>query len=276
MNSFFFDTNYETILKRTKVTKIALKEVNKKALIKLNEEDILNVLNLLKPSRVRVGFLDFKRVYKLSDDLELGEIVDITKKFVCNHVFLNIPTFNDFEEEKVLLVEKLDEIIKFFKREKIKVSFHLDYQINSAITAYLITKIKELNFIFDSAKCFKHQKSISTYYRLIKERINVLIVNDLTNKNEPTLLLQGKGQIKEMSERLKFENYKGDVIYDFNLLDYLENRKKIYKKRFPLFKGKSFDNYLAIEERLGLTKESDLAYENLFINQFNLLDHLFK
>ena len=161
-------------------------------------------------------------------------------------------------------------------KEKIKISFHLDYQINSAKVAYIITKIKEINFVFDSAKCFSNNKSISSYYRLLKDRIDILIVNDVNDKFEPTLMLYGKAQLKEMQERLKFDNFKGDIIYDFNLEEYLDNRSALYKKRLPFLRGKLYNSHLFIEEKLNLTKDSEVSYDELFINQFSLINKIFK
>lgn len=276
MNSFYLNTNYFTVLDKLKVSKIVLKEAYNKPLLNLTEEEIFSVLENLKKSKVKVGYLDFDFNYDLDEKIAYETLIKLGKDFACSHFFLKMPKFNDQDEDKEILVSVLEEIIKNFKKEKIKVSFHINYEINSAFIAYIIKNIKEINFIFDSAKCFNYQKSISTYYRLIKDKIDILIINDLTKNYQPTLLLYGSAQIKEMSERLKHDNFKGDVIYDFNLTDYLNSRSSLYKKRLPFLRGKLYQSHLFIEEKLSLTKESELSYEELFITQFNLVNRLFK
>ncbi len=276
MNSCYLDLAYLPLYNELKLSKIALKNVNKKGLISLTLEDENNLEDIVKANKLKIGWLDFDFNYNYDSDFPYDKVVNLVKRFSLNQVILTLPKINDFELDKSEFKEAVINIIKTFRQNRIKVVFQIDYKEDSAIIAYLISEIKEISFVFDSKACFQSDKSISTYYRLLRSKIEIFIVSDIDEKKEATLLGYGKAQLKDMALRLKHDNFKGDILYQFNLDDYLENRNKLYKKRLPFMKGKSFNSHLFIEEKLELTKTDTITYEDLFIKQYNIFSYLFK
>lgn len=276
MNSCYLDLAYLPLYNELKLSKIALKNVNKKGLISLTLEDENNLEDIVKTNKLKIGWLDFDFNYNYDSDFPYDKVVNLVKRFSLNQVILTLPKINDFELDKSEFKEAVINIIKTFRQNRIKVVFQIDYKEDSAIIAYLISEIKEISFVFDSKACFQSDKSISTYYRLLRSKIEIFIVSDIDEKKEATLLGYGKAQLKDMALRLKHDNFKGDILYQFNLDDYLENRNKLYKKRLPFMKGKSFNSHLFIEEKLELTKTDTITYEDLFIKQYNIFSYLFK
>ena len=276
MNSCYLDLAYLPLYNELKLSKIALKNVNKKGLISLTLEDENNLEDIVKANKLKIGWLDFDFNYNYDSDFPYDKVVNLVKRFSLNQVILTLPKINDFELDKSEFKEAVINIIKTFRQYRIKVVFQIDYNEDSAIIAYLISEIKEISFVFDSKACFQSDKSISTYYRLLRSKIEIFIVSDIDEKKEATLLGYGKAQLKDMALRLKHDNFKGDILYQFNLDDYLENRNKLYKKRLPFMKGKSFNSHLFIEEKLELTKTDTITYEDLFIKQYNIFSYLFK
>lgn len=276
MNSCYIKEDIVNVYNDLKLVKIPLRELLNQNILDIDNNLLNEEINKLKEAKIKIGWLDLAFSYSIKEEFDFDNLINLSKITSSNHLVLNLPELKEFETEKEESYQFLNNLIKTFKQAKIKVSFHIDYEINSAKLAHLITKVKGIDFVFNPSLCLINNKSISAYYRLIKNNISLVIINDINEKKEPTLLLYGISQIKEMKERFKLDNYKGDILYDFNLFEYLENREKLYKKRLPFTKGKSFKAHLFIEEKLELNKQSKLTYRDLLINQFNIVNHIFK
>ncbi|MCK9165766.1 MAG: hypothetical protein M0O92_00175 [Acholeplasmataceae bacterium] len=276
MISVYLDNGILNYYQELKLPSLPLRKINGKKILKIPEKELTEIVAQFKKDKIKVGWLDLPFDYLLTADFETDKLSDIAKLFNVNHLFINLPKLIDFNAEKKLLIEVLKSLIRKFKQNKIKLSFHIDYQIDSAILAFIITEIKDLNLVFDAAKCAIFEKSISAYYRLLKNNIDIVVFYDVNEDNEPTLLGYGKAQTMEMAERLKLNKFKGDVLFDCNLSNYHGKRLNLYKKRLPFFKGKQHKSHLFIEEKLALTKESDLTYGELVSLQLNLLEKILK
>ena len=75
------------------------------------------------------------------------------------------------------------------------------------------------------------------------------------------------------------DKYKGDVLLDTNLLEYIDNRKSIYSKLFklPFFRNnKSKKAYEEIEHKLKLTEEDNITFKDLYSSQISLVKRYLK
>ena len=62
--------------------------------------------------------------------------------------------------------------------------FHINYEFTSAYIAFLIKEIPKLNFPL-IRECYENDKSITTYYRLLRNIGNVILYDIDEDKNQP-------------------------------------------------------------------------------------------
>lgn len=258
---------------------IPLRRINGKSIYALTMEELDEINTEFNKQKVAVSQIDIEDKYTLEEPLDINKVIATARLFKTKDVFINLPSYNNFHEEKDALTAYIDDLIHRFRREKINLSFHIDYVDNSAYLAYLIQHNKRIGFVFNPAKAYENQKSITTYYRLLKENINAVIIYDVNKDLYPHLIGYGKTNAIDSLDRLIRDKFKGDIILDTNLLLYINNRFKLYKRRFnlPLIRNKKeLDSYRDIENRLNLNESSNITFEDLVLSQVNLLKKYMK
>lgn len=259
--------------------KFVLRDINHTNIYDLSEEVLDQLETYFKQNKITPLYLDITKTYNVYNVLDVERIIYLAKRFKTKDVLIQVPTIKDFNIEKDILIEQVELILAGIKKEKITITFNLSYETDSAYIAYLINKIKDIKFSFNPGLCYKMDKSVTSYYRLIKNNISYVILFDLNEDKKPSLIGYGKATILEHLDKLKRDGYKGAYVLDTNLMDYVLERQMIYKRKFKLpFFRKNTDKlaYESIESRLGLKEEDEISFDKLYESQVSLIKRYVK
>lgn len=269
-----FSTIEEIIFatKELSIRRIPLRNIEGKNIYDMELEELQEVQESLRKEKIRVSILDITASYDLYNLLDFKKIFSIAKVFNCKDVIIKMPKFNNFEAEKTHILDVYNKIIDDFRKERLNVTFSVDYLINSAYLAFLIQEINNINFSFSPAECYESEKSITTYYRLLKRNINNVILYDVDEHKKPSLLGYGKALILDVIDKLNSDKYKGDIYYDSNLQDYVENRRKTRSSIFSkLFRRKKRRAHIKIDKRLRLDKDQEVELIEILRSQLKFI-----
>lgn len=255
------------------IKRIPLRNVENQNIYFISDEKIKEIDKTLKLNKIRVELIDIDKEYDLYDYFDMRKIASICKTLGCKTVLLKLPVLTNFDAEKEQLVIFLNNLLQEFKKEKLELLFHVNYIINSGYIAYLIKNIKDLYFSYNPAECYFNDKSITTYYRLIRSRIKSISLYDLDENKKPVLIGYGKALVLDIIDSLNRDKYKGNIYYDSNLGEYVKAKKQkqeagFFKRLFSIKKRKSHQN---IDEKLRLEDNEEIDFINLLKGQLKII-----
>ncbi|MDY0316412.1 MAG: hypothetical protein RBQ63_01415 [Acholeplasmatales bacterium] len=269
------------LFKALNLDKFVLRDFNHLNVYDLSEEAIDEVETLFKLNKIRPLYLDITKTYDVYGILDVERLIYLAKRFKTKDILIKVPTIKDFNIEKDIFIEQIQLLLAGVKKDKLNLTFNLSYDVDSAYIAYLIKEIKEIKFSFNPGLCYEKEKSVTSYYRLIKNNLSHVILFDLNENKKPSLIGYGKATILEHLDKLKRDNFKGSYILDTNLLEYVEERQTIYKRKFKipfLKKGRNQNKkaYESIENRLGLAQTDEISFDKLYESQVSLVKRYLK
>ena len=269
------------LFKALNLDKFVLRDFNHLNVYDLSEEAIDEVETLFKLNKIRPLYLDITKTYDVYGILDVERLIYLAKRFKTKDILIKVPTIKDFNIEKDIFIEQIQLLLAGVKKDKLNLTFNLSYEFDSAYIAYLIKEIKEIRFSFNPGLCYEKEKSVTSYYRLIKNNLSHVILFDVNENKKPSLIGYGKATILEHLDKLKRDNFKGSYILDTNLLEYVEERQTIYKRKFklPFFKKSRNQNkkaYESIENRLGLAQTDEISFDKLYESQVSLVKRYIK
>ena len=222
------------LFKALNLDKFVLRDFNHLNVYDLSEEAIDEVETLFKLNKISPLYLDITKTYDVYGILDVERLIYLAKRFKTKDILIKVPTIKDFNIEKDIFIEQIQLLLAGVKKDKLNLTFNLSYDVDSAYIAYLIKEIKEIKFSFNPGLCYEKEKSVTSYYRLIKNNLSHVILFDLNENKKPSLIGYGKATILEHLDKLKRDNFKGSYILDTNLLEYVEERQTIYKRKFKI------------------------------------------
>ena len=154
-----------TLCKDLKLTSMPLRKLNGDSIYYKDDSFLEALKNTLKEQKLNISVIDIDVSYSLMDLIDFERVFYISKILGVKEVLLKLPTLEDFNIERTLFTDKIKEIMHAFKKEKITLSFHVNYEIDSAYIAYLINEFKDINFTFNPAECYFFDKAVSSYHR---------------------------------------------------------------------------------------------------------------
>lgn len=269
------------LFKALNLDKFVLRDFNHLNVYDLSEEAIDEVETLFKLNKISPLYLDITKTYDVYGILDVERLIYLAKRFKTKDILIKVPTIKDFNIEKDIFIEQIQLLLAGVKKDKLNLTFNLSYDVDSAYIAYLIKEIKEIKFSFNPGLCYEKEKSVTSYYRLIKNNLSHVILFDLNENKKPSLIGYGKATILEHLDKLKRDNFKGSYILDTNLLEYVEERQTIYKRKFKipfLKKGRNQNKkaYESIENRLGLAQTDEISFDKLYESQVSLVKRYLK
>lgn len=269
------------LFKALNLDKFVLRDFNHLNVYDFSEEAIDEVETLFKLNKISPLYLDITKTYDVYGILDVERLIYLAKRFKTKDILIKVPTIKDFNIEKDIFIEQIQLLLAGVKKDKLNLTFNLSYDVDSAYIAYLIKEIKEIKFSFNPGLCYEKEKSVTSYYRLIKNNLSHVILFDLNENKKPSLIGYGKATILEHLDKLKRDNFKGSYILDTNLLEYVEERQTIYKRKFKipfLKKGRNQNKkaYESIENRLGLAQTDEISFDKLYESQVSLVKRYLK
>ncbi|NLN50632.1 MAG: hypothetical protein GX149_03290 [Acholeplasmataceae bacterium] len=256
-----------------RIKRIPLRKIENNSLYDLELAEVETINNQLRKAKIRVLYLDIDAEFDLYELINMEHAAAICKVLNCRDLVINLPNFTDFNAEKEQLIHVVKELLEVAKKNKLKLHFKINYEINSAYIAFLIKEIAEILFVFNPGKCYETHKSITTYYRLIRRKVSLVIFYDVDENKKPALLGYGKALILDMIDKLNIDKYKGYIIYDSNLKEYAMTREKGTKKRFrlPFFRRKKRKAHLKIDEKLQIQDSKGIDFIEILESQLKLI-----
>lgn len=258
----------ELLLKR-----IPIRNIYSKNIYDASAEELEEIQRVLKNKKIRVSLVDIDKEYDLYNTVDVKKIGEISKILGSRNVLIKMPRLTNFEAEKDQLITVVKDLLQQFRKEKLEVSFHVNYAINSGYLAYLIKEVKDLRFSYSPAECYINDKSITTYYRLLKERISNVVLYDVDKDKKPALIGYGKALILDIIDKLNIDKYKGDIYYDSNLGSYAKAKKESQEEGFfkKLFSRKKRKSHQSIDEKLRLEEDEEVDFINLLSKQLKII-----
>lgn len=255
------------------IRRIPLRSIENKNIYHYDEGKILEFDQRLKESKIRVNVIDIDVIYDLYEVIDIEKIFLICKILGSRNVLIKMPEFSNFDAEKDQLLLVIRDLIEQFRRERLNLSFHINYEINSAYLAFLLKEVTDIKFSFNPGKCYENDKSITTYYRLLRRSIENVVLYDIDEDKKPALLGYGKALVLDVIDKLIIDRYKGSIYYDSNLIAYVEAKKEPKKGFFArLFKGKKRISYRKMDAILRLDEDDEVELVTLLSSQLQLLN----
>ncbi len=270
------------LINNLKLKHLIIRHINGKSLLLLNEDEKIELISNLKDRNILIidPLIDAPN---LDNDKEIEKSYEkITKasklaKELNSEVFLlRIPKFNNFSNERNKLIEVLKKQTKIIKNHKLKTYLIFDNNNQAAVYRYILEKIKDhdLKMSFDLAYIYFNNENINTTYRLLKDYIDLIFIDDYDVNDTPRLLSHGDVYgLKSFLKELIINDYKGIVVLDSSLNEFLTQVKdyKWYNKRF----SKAKKHHVNVLEHFK-TLTDDVSIQSIIKIQLDALNIIFK
>ncbi|MDR2867546.1 MAG: hypothetical protein LBV55_02670 [Acholeplasmatales bacterium] len=236
-------------------------------------------LALFKDNKFKIKYLAIKDTYQLSTNAPDYEILIKNYLNFCqknNIANLIIPMFDyaDFLQDLPQITQLLNNLYLLEKKTKINLIIKPNFQNDLNIFHTLTNSVKTLKLFYSLEEMYLHNQSIVTNYRLLKNYLAIIEINDLNEKNTPELLGYGALEIIEFFKKLNRDKYEGDILYTCNIYDLYKNSRKT-NKFMAFFHPKRVRLRSSLQDKLDLNNQ-DYAFDDLFLNQIKILKIMVK
>lgn len=234
-----------------------------------------------KKNKIKIYLIDLKEEQLNINDKELlrekllniKEVINQNKNIPYEYLSLYLPVINDINRENEDLINYIKDYEKLATEFKIKFMIMPDKNNKATVMAYILKqKIDKRKFgiSFNPHLINKSNYPISTAYRLLKNDIEMVVVDDYIGERS---VLLGKGNLEyfDLFKKLLRDKYQNKIVLDINFTNFIVNFS--HKKIKALFSKKERD----------LKQIYDWSYEQIKSNevvgvidyQLNLLGKIF-
>lgn len=287
-------STFEEKIKRAKslnIVYVALRDYHNTPLIELSDKDIKGIQQLLKDERIKVSYIDTHiKPFDLYDEKAFKEALDEFKymvkfsdKFKASYLLLKLPIIHDVIEEWDVLSKKLEAFIDVAMRSGKKIVLEHVESYKSNVYAYIFKKIKskELMMFLNPIIIMKHHESITTSYRLFRNKIGIVQAVDADESFNPMLIGYGKTDILSAFKKLLRDRFDGFISIDnyfyTNIFKEPEVKPGFFKRIFSNEK-KKMDNYKQfLSQKIFPNEETkNVTYDDILENQKKVIEVIFK
>ena len=138
-----------TLYKELNLTSMPLRKLNGESIYYKDDSFLDALKSTFKEQKITISNLEIDITYSLMEIIDLDRVFYIAKVLGVKEVLLKLPNLEDFNIERNVFTEKIKEIMTSFRKERINLSFHVNYEIDSAYIAYLINEFKDIKFAFN-------------------------------------------------------------------------------------------------------------------------------
>lgn len=254
------------IAKRLDIKHISLRQFGKHHLLNVTHDQLKTLQAQLKKEKMTLQVIDAAYNYGLIgfDPKALSTLFDHAQNAQTKMLLLELPNLENFDLQHDELRDHLKSIIEETKKKSFTLVFKMNQTYKTGVVAYLINQVKGIKFVYDAGLIKRQKASVTTTYRIMKKHIEFAVIYDLDKTFEPALLGYGSTGVMDVVKRMSRDKFKGSLIIDMNLLDYIKNRTEAYakKKFFGLFsKDKKIKaSYEKMDSVLGLKETDNLDY----------------
>jgi hypothetical protein len=131
----------------------------------------------------------------------------------------------------------------------------------------------KFKLVYDPAYLLAHQQSPLAFYRMFKTHIYILVAHDINHAKMPQLLGYGDTDIVNIIKRMKRDHFEGDIWLDPNF------ERILQKSKIPFIESimpKLFKEKTKLKERLQIDIKKDITARDVYENQIDVLQVIFK
>jgi hypothetical protein len=237
-------------------------------------------LEVVKNNNLVIKYFKYEEVYKLTDDIsiylnQLGEVLSSCRTHNIACIIIPMIKYSDLIKDLDVVCEALNEIYQICHKHKVEVVISPDYNYDLNVYQVLIKKVKNIQILFSLEQIYRHNLSIITNYRLLKNNIKIIEVSDIDASLKASLLGYGVLEVVEMFKKFNRDKFEGDILYTCNMYSTVaqletQNKFKLFFQRKKKVMASS------IKEKLDVEKGENLDFPKLFANQINVLKIMVK
>ena len=277
--------------KKHGINAICLKKYNNSPLIELNEGEIKHIISALKDAKLKISIIDTNIAsYDINDDRkhsialdEFKYMVKFSDRFKVQHLFYNLPLFNDVIEEFENIKKRIEPFIDYAMRNSKKLIMMPVNGYKANVYAYIMKKMNSnvLSYAFNPVEIMMNNESTTTAYRLLKKKIGAFHTVDADHQNVPKLIGYGKTDIIALFKKLNRDRYDGFLMIDnkFNEEVFeLEQQKSGFFAKIFKTKEKKKESMLAeLSSKIFPNEETkNVTNDDILENQIKVLKIIFK
>lgn len=167
------------------------------------------------------------------------------------------------------VIQKINTLVNIAKDNNIQIiirNHHLTY-LNRA--DFLMNAINEINSPnlkagLSPAEFVRNNEIVLPAYRLLKENIGVVYLNDVDYYDMDVLVGLGRAKIFDLLRVLSKDNYKEFLIIDSDLSCYLDRKRLYRKKKIPFLNiavvlSKRYKSCKGIDKKIGKTAKEEVT-----------------
>lgn len=269
------------LISKLKLKNIFLRRVTGKPFYLLDEKNQKSLVKALKNINVisadplidAPNLNNSDEVNKANLKIKLAAIS--AKLLNSESLFLRLPVYNDFYNDKDKFLNLIKEQVKIIKDEKLKVVLIFDDNHQAATYRFVTEKLKDntIKIAYDPSYIYLNNENINTTYRLLNNRIDYIIIDDFDKSKTPRLINSGNAyKLKDFFKILIKSNYNGNIVLDSKLVEFLPkvNNYKWYHKlsKTKKYHQRVLDNFKTLSD--------DISAYSIIKIQMEALEIIFK
>lgn len=230
------------LLKKLNLSHFMIRKIGGKRFYELSDIEIENYVALLKSTKViaidplmdAFDMKDIEEVHAYNNTLEF--IVSKAKKFKPTYYVYTIPKFNDKECDYKLVLHTVKEQLKIIKKQRLKVLIKFSDGHTPKIYRYIFDELnikKNVEIMFDYVYLYKLNQAEITAFRILRNRIGMLIMDDIDKSGAGRVIGSGENiAVADIVKRFIKRQFSGYVVLDSSLIDLLNraNDKNWFSK----------------------------------------------
>lgn len=234
--STFLDYQQNSMEKQLELAKqlnleyLMIRRINGQRIYELDEHEINQYVKALKTYKVIAvdplleSFSMDKEKELTSYNLMLDHVLNTVKKFKPIYYIYTIPKFDETIKNYKQVIEVIQSQIKIIKKHKLKILIKMSDGHAPKMYRYILEALndKQVSIIFDYIYLYGLNESHVTAYRLLRNYIDLLIMDDIDQLGSGRVLGSGGHiDVTGIAKRFIKRKYEGFVVLDSSLVDLL-------------------------------------------------------
>ncbi|MDR2828786.1 MAG: hypothetical protein LBV51_05145 [Acholeplasmatales bacterium] len=255
---------------------LVLRSIGSKQLFSFVSKEIEEFSSQIKKSKAKIAYYDLTlEEYNINDTIKENTIfplfvktLDYLKILNIDCLAFNIPLFNDVVKEKELLTTVLNKYYAEAKKRGVTLVIKPNSNHESGVYAYVLKEIVKKGYILYNPLFYylKKESSISSY-RVLREYIKIVVLDDINANSKPSLLGYGEACIRDLFKRLNRDDYQSIVAVDKSMYSHLKKivpaSNKPKKGILKIFSKKPSKEYELIKKRISSNSNKVITYNDI-------------
>jgi hypothetical protein len=159
----------------------------------------------------------------------LEDTVTRVKKFNASYYVYTIPVFDETINDYKQIVEVVTEHIKIIRKHKLKVFIKFSDKHTPKMYRYILDELrnKHVEIIFDYTYLYKINEAEVTAYRILRDYIGMLIMEDIDKTGAGRVIGSGEHiPVAQIAKRFIKKSFEGYIVLDSSLVELLGTTKE--------------------------------------------------